>query len=169
MIKALNCEFPGCDRPSRARRLCHRHYKQQYYTRGENDRIYDIWKQMIERCYNPSNVSYKNYGARGIKVCTRWRLGKAPHKQFMKDMGERPGREYSLERKDNNGDYSPDNCVWTTKQKQARNTRANKLITFRGQTKCLAEWAEQFSINRMTITSRLRRGWTVERALTTRP
>ena len=163
------CSFPECTRLSRARELCHKHYKQKYYKRSEYDRLYDIWKQMISRCYDKDNVSYIRYGNRGIKVCDRWRKGLKPYMTFIKDMGTRPDSSYSLERKNNNGDYEPSNCKWATREEQSRNTRDNKFLTYRGQTKCITDWAKEVNINRMTITSRIKRGWSIERALTTKP
>lgn len=89
-------------------------------------KIYDIWMQMKMRCYNENNKGYKNYGARGIKVCPRWLEpeGKG-FKNFLEDMGERP-EGMSLDRKDNNGDYSKDNCQWSSRSLQCVNRR--KLV-----------------------------------------
>jgi len=162
------CAEPGCTRNSRARDLCHKHYKQKYYSRSENDRVYDIWKQMMLRCYDKSNISYPRYGGRGIKVCNRWRYGipgVKPHIIFMKDMGPRESNNLSIERKDNNGNYEPSNCKWGTKKEQVRNTRTNRLITYRGKTQCLAAWAEELKVPRSRIADRLKAGWSVECAL----
>ena len=164
----MKCIEPNCERKSKAKGLCLKHYKQVYYNRGETDKLYDIWRQMTLRCYDATNVSYHNYGARGIRVCSRWLVGALnvkPHKVFRLDMGERPSTDYSLERKNNNGHYEPDNCKWATKQEQCRNTRTNLLITFNGETKCLSEWAETLGIPRTRITDRLKLGWTLEDAI----
>lgn len=143
----------------------------QDYERSDNSRLYDVWRQMILRCYDPTNSGYERYGARGIRVCDRWRKGtprNKPHILFIRDMGPRPDNTYSLERKDNNGDYCPSNCKWATKTEQSRNTRTNRLLTFRGETKCIMDWSKEIGISRTTITSRLKKGWTVEMALTRR-
>lgn len=86
---------------------------------------YETWKGMIQRCHNPNSADYYLYGARGIRVCERWRDFKA----FHADMGERPGQEFSLEREDNDGDYEPANCRWATATEQAKHRRRPKHNT----------------------------------------
>ena len=124
---------------------------------------YGVWRQMVARCTKPGHANYHRYGARGITVCDRWRTDFAA---FLADMGERPTPLHTLERKDNGGPYSPQNCVWATKTRQQRNKRDTRLLDFRGVSKPLADWADQFGIRPGTIRSRLRYGWPVERALT---
>src|SRR5258708_13560785 len=92
---------------------------------------------MINRCYNKNFPAYKNYGARGIKVCSQWLTD---FDKFLYDMGPRPGG-LTLDRKDNSKDYSPENCKWSTASEQQRNTRANIRLTIFGETKTLIEWA----------------------------
>jgi hypothetical protein len=130
--------------------------------RGISSNEYRIWEGMKHRCYNPSNKRFALYGSRGISVCERWRESFAA---FMADMGPCPVG-MSLDRIDNDGNYCPENCRWTTMRVQGRNTRHNRLITHNGQTKCLIEWAESSGINADAIYARLRLGWPVERALT---
>jgi hypothetical protein len=125
---------------------------------------YRAWHGMRQRCHDPRNAGYRNYGGRGIRVCTRWRESFAA---FLEDVGPRPGPEYSLDRVNNDGHYEPGNVRWATHIEQCRNTRNNVLLTFRGETKCLAAWAEALGVAPITLRSRIDRGWTVERALTT--
>ena len=123
---------------------------------------YTAWQQMIGRCYDPLNRKYKDYGGRGIKVCDRWIC----RRLFIEDMGDRPEGK-TLNRIDNDGPYSPDNCEWATYQEQAMNRRNNRKLSFNGETKCLSEWSRVVGIRRETLQKRLLYGWTIEQALTT--
>ena len=128
--------------------------------------VYKVWQQIKERCYNPKNTHYKNYGGRegqAITVCARWLESFV---NFFEDMGERPFDGATVERVDNDSGYSPDNCVWATRHEQMANSRAAKLLTFNGETKCLAEWARSLGIDQKTITYRLKH-WGLEKALST--
>lgn len=120
------------------------------------------WGQMISRCYDPNNHKYKSYGGRGIRVCDRWIC----RRLFIEDMGERPDG-MTLNRIDNDGDYSPENCEWATYKEQSQNRRDNRRITFEGKTQCLTEWARQYGLNRTTLRRRLDSGWSIENALKT--
>ena len=84
---------------------------------------YNTWRSMIYRCYSDKSSSWKYYGARGIKVCERWRTS---FSDFLSDMGPKPDPNLSLERKDNNGDYTPKNCIWATSKEQNSNRRNTK-------------------------------------------
>lgn len=123
--------------------------------------IYQLWGSMIERCTNPKSTSFENYGGRGITVCKRWKS----FVNFFADMGEKPAGRM-LERKNNDGDYSPDNCVWVTRSEQNRNTRRTRRFEIGGVVKCLTDWASEFGINRETLSSRIKRGIPFEKALT---
>ena len=121
--------------------------------------IYRLWSMMLDRCRNPKNKSFARYGGRGITVCTRW----YQFENFYADMGDRPA-DKSLNRIDNNGPYDPGNCEWASLRVQARNKTTNRLLTHEGKTQPLAAWAEELGINRNTLNTRLRRGWSVARA-----
>lgn len=122
---------------------------------------YVAWQLMIDRCHNPNSHAYSYYGARGIKVCPEWR---GDYGAFYAHVGERPD-SMSLDRINNNGNYEPGNVRWADRCTQARNTRANRLITVRGKTQTLMAWAEASGIAREKISARLNRGWAPERAV----
>ena len=124
---------------------------------------YDIWNAMCRRCRDPKNPGYVNYGGRGITVCDAWYNSLL---MFYADMGPRPPGDYTLERKNNSLGYDKTNCAWTTRQQQARNTRSNRLLTYQGMTQCVTAWAEDMHVGPDRIFSRLRRRWSVEKALT---
>lgn len=117
---------------------------------------------MIRRCTDRTSGLYKNYGARGIKVCDRWANSIAA---FIEDVGVRPSRGHYLERIDNNGNYEPGNCRWASRKEQARNKRNNHLITIGTETLTLAEWSERSGIHFGTILMRIKLGWPSERYL----
>ncbi len=125
-------------------------------------RVYVAWRSMKRRCYAPSVEKFAEYGGRGIKVCERWRESFAA---FYEDMGDPPPGA-SLDRLDNDGDYAPGNCRWATQTQQLRNTRRNRLLTYAGKTLCIAAWADEVGLSQQLIWNRLRKGWSVERALT---
>lgn len=128
---------------------------------------YKTWKRMRNRCTNPACNEFPLYGGRGIKGEDRWQA----FENFYADMGPRPSAKHSIDRyPDQNGNYGPNNCRWATAKEQARNLRVNRLITFNGDTKTLAEWAEINGWQPDCISQRLDKlGWSVERALTTPP
>ena len=115
---------------------------------------------MMQRCYIETVPNYASYGGRGIRVCERWHQ----FENFYKDMGDRP-EGMSLDRIDNNGDYEPSNCRWTTFKTQHANRRNNRNLTLNGHTKCIAEWANELNLHPATIRNRLRRGASDEEAL----
>jgi len=123
-------------------------------------KIHKIWSGMHERCSNPNSAPYNRYGGRGIYVCDEW------HKfeNFYKDMGERP-QGMSLDRIDNDGPYAPWNCRWATAKEQGRNSTLATPLTWKGKTQSIIEWSEELGINAQTISTRLSRGWSAERAL----
>jgi len=124
---------------------------------------YHIWEGMKQRCTNPKSPEYCNYGERGILLCDRWHS----FSNFIADMGFRPDPSLSIERLDNNKGYEPGNCVWASLTVQNRNRRNNHNITFDGRTQCITVWAQEYEIGLYVLEHRLKRGWSVERALNT--
>lgn len=120
------------------------------------------WQAMISRCYQPSNVGYHNYGGRGITVCPQWQYS---FETFFQDMGPRPTLKHQLDRINNDGNYEPSNCRWATQREQARNRRTSIMLTLRGETKCVADWAATSGQNVRTILYRIAGGWDVEKAV----
>lgn len=131
--------------------------------RGRRSPEYYVWGAIVARCTNPRSGGWKKYGARGIRVCDRWRDFVA----FLADMGQRPSPQHSIERRNNDGDYEPGNCRWGTDAEQRRNKRTSRFVTFRGETRILQDWSTATGLAPSTIGARLNRGWSAERALTT--
>jgi hypothetical protein len=125
---------------------------------------WDCWSAMRQRCFNPKAKAYPDYGARGITVCDRW---KDSFENFLADMGPRPGEGYSIERKDNDGNYEPGNCRWAKDIEQEHNKRSNHIISFKGETLPVAVMARKYGLLPGTLGDRLSYGWSIERALTT--
>jgi hypothetical protein len=120
---------------------------------------------MKQRCLNPRHQQYKNYGARGIGICERWLKS---FENFYADMGERP-QGMTLDRKDNDGSYAPDNCRWADRAEQRRNQRDCMHLTLRGETRTAEEWSRFTDLSADTIRDRKRRGLSDEAALTLPP
>lgn len=121
---------------------------------------YFTWSSMLQRCYSEGNPAFKNYGARGIRVWSKW------HKfeNFYADMGAKP-EGVDLDRIDNNKGYSPKNCRWATRKENIRNTRSVVRITINGETKAASEWAEIIGGERHLVLRRYRTGWRGENLL----
>ena len=134
-------------------------YNQPKRTHPLNKR----WVHMLGRCYNPTSKSFKDYGARGITVCQRWRDS---FWSYVADIGPCPGPGYELNRIDNNGPYAPDNCNWIEKKYQARNKRNSVWIEFRGERLPLVEWARRIGVKYDTLKARLLRGYPLEEIMT---
>lgn len=120
------------------------------------------WTAMKSRCYTKSNIGYPYYGGRGIVVCDRWLHS---FENFLADMGLKPGLEYSLDRIDSNGNYSPNNCRWAIRTTQDNNRRTSRFLTWNGKTQTVAQWGKEVGLSRTTILNRLDWGWPVEDAL----
>lgn len=124
---------------------------------------HEAWVNMIQRCTNPKNPGFANYRGRGITVCQAWLESFVA---FLNDVGMRPGPGYSLERKENDGNYEPGNVEWIPAPLQHQNKRTNRMLEIDGVRKCMAEWARIFGRPAGTIHKRLKLGWDVKRAVT---
>ena len=134
-------------------------------THGETGTpLFNVWMSMKERCRNPNVRTYHRYGGRGISVSEEWNL----YENF-RDWAHENGYEAGLEidRIDNNGNYSPDNCRWATRKQNTRNTSKTIFLNAFGERKSLADWAEddRCVVERKTLWRRLKDGWNVEDAI----
>lgn len=130
----------------------------------ERNRLYEIWVDMRRRCNSTSHNRAKNYSLKGISVCDEWN-----DFTTFKDWSINNGYDdtLSIDRIDNSEGYCPENCRWIPPGEQSKNRTANHYITFNNKTQTLTDWAKEVGIGRNALTSRLQRGWTIERALTT--
>lgn len=117
---------------------------------------------MLQRCYNPKNWKYPDYGARGIVVCERW---KNDFHAFAEDLGPKPSKDHSIDRIDNSGNYEPGNVRYATRSEQARNKRNTIMLTYNGETRTLHDWAEKIGVSSYTIHMRRWLGKSVEEML----
>jgi len=130
---------------------------------GTGTLTYKRWASMMARCHHTSDGNYKHYGAKGITVCDSWHDFAA----FRNDMGECPDNEFTLDRKENAEGYGPKNCRWATKIEQNRNRTNNRILFHDGESLCVSEWAERTGLSSHAILARMKRGWSVDRTLTT--
>lgn len=127
-----------------------------------NCRTYRSWAQMNQRCRNPKNDRWKDYGGRGITICDQW----LDFMNFLVDMGERP-EGMQLDRKNNDLGYSPENCRWATRRQQQNNRRDNSIIEFNGERRSATEWSRILGFARGVIQYRLKSGWSAQDIVST--
>lgn len=133
-------------------------------THGLTDsKEYISYRAMKSRCYSETNQDYALYGGRGISVCDRW-LDVDGFFNFIEDMGERP-KNHSLDRKDSNGNYTPENCKWSTQKEQCRNISTNRIINYKNKDFIMSELCEEYNIDYVMFRRRLERGWEIEDAI----
>lgn len=123
---------------------------------------YSTWRGMKTRCYWDKFHQYADYGGRGIKVCERW---KNSFSEFLKDMGMKPFKSHTLERRNNDGDYCPENCYWATRIQQGNNSRKNRMVTAFGKTQSISMWSREKNWAESVIRQRLNRGWDSEKSI----
>lgn len=130
-----------------------------------------VWWHMIDRCENPKNRSYRDYGARGIAVVERWKTGAGGltgFECFMADMGPRP-QGMTIERVKGSGNYEPGNCVWLPKSDQSKNRRNVRLVRIGDRVKTIPDWCLETGVDYWTAIRRVARGWPPDKAVTTPP
>lgn len=133
-------------------------------------RLYRVWRGMKARCLNSKYPYYSNYGGRGITVCDEWKNDFQVFCEWAMKNGydeKAPRGECTLDRIDNNGNYEPNNCRWTTNKQQSRNRRTNHLLTYKGKTQNIIQWAEETGISRSVFVSRLQNGWNMKKIINT--
>ncbi len=127
-------------------------------------RLYNIWKNMRQRCNNENVPCYRFYGGKGVSVCAEWE-NYTNFEKWAFSNGYQD--DLTIDRIDGDGNYEPNNCRWVTMVMQSRNTSRNRIIEYNGETHCLAEWADILGISRKILDSRINRyNWSVERAFT---
>jgi hypothetical protein len=125
--------------------------------------LYRTWWGIVQRCRNENSHAYHRYGGRGIDICEEWRNS---FDAFVAYVGERPSKQHSIDRIDNDKGYMPGNVRWATKEEQAKNTPRNVWIEINGVTKCLSDWSDIYGVQIATVSARIKRGWDAVSALT---
>lgn len=144
----------------RSQFLTAQNLKHGHAHRGRKSKTYNVWVAMRTRCTNPNQECYKHYGGRGIIVCERWN----DYQNFLHDMGECP-EGMTIERKNRDGHYEPNNCKWATRKEQMRNFGRNRILTVHGVTACLAELCERFNKDPKLMSERINRNeWSAQKA-----
>lgn len=148
----------GCIRISKLRELVTTH-------NSSRTRLYRIHKAIISRCYRKSAINYKLYGERGIRVCEDWLKNFMSFKKWAISSGYKDN--LTIDRIDVNGNYCPENCRWSTEKEQANNRRSNRMLSFNKKTLNMEEWSDKTGVENYNIYNRLKRGWSIEKTLTT--
>jgi len=155
----------GCVYKSSRREInvIHGHSRRGVEKRHDETPEYRSWMSMKQRCDNPNNEYYEDYGGRGISVDSSW----YDFTVFLEDMGFRPSLKHSLERRENNKGYSKWNCYWANKSEQANNRRSNVIVSYKGKSQTLKQWTDELGLNYKNIHKRIvYRGWSIEDAFT---
>ncbi len=145
-----------------------RNAKIKHDCSGKNNRLYEIWKGMKARCYNPNHTAYGSYGGRGIRVCDEWLHDFTSFRQWALSHGYNDLK--SIDRIDSNNNYCPENCRWADSYEQANNKRNSRILECCGKSQTLSQWAYEVGVARELIRDRIDRlGWGIERAIFTPP
>jgi hypothetical protein len=161
--KHLMAQSCGCQARENRAKHCRSRSTHGHFGTDE----YSIWVDMRRRCSDPSRDSYKNYGAKGIRVCARWEIS---FLDFLADVGPRPSKQHTLDRRDSSGDYEPGNCAWADAITQANNKSNNRIVSYRGEQLTVANALRRAGsiVKKSTALKRLKKGWSVETAVETR-
>ena len=151
-----------CYRSDRMRRLMFTHGQRGGDLRSETPPEYKAWDSLKQRCQNPDDPSFQDYGGRGISIHPDW---ENDFLAFHAHVGDRPTPDHSIERIDNYGDYAPGNVRWATRSEQARNRRSNRIVNYDGQEMCLVAACELAGLPYKSVKNRLYKGWPESRAL----
>jgi hypothetical protein len=154
-VKSGKTKSCGCLRAEAMRKTATTHGRT---AGGKQDRLLNIFYGLKSRC---ADLNDKDYGGKGVKC-----LWQSPE-EFIRDMEAGYADHLTIDRIDGNGHYCKENCRWATQKQQNRNYSRNRFLTFNGQTKTLVEWAESIGMDQRSFRSRLARGWSIEKALTT--
>jgi hypothetical protein len=157
-------ESCGCLQREAVQRVGLANRKHGHKSGGKPSPEYSTWEAMRARCYRSTNIAWDRYGGRGIKVCDRW---KDSFENFLADMGPRP-EGCSLDRIDNDGDYTPENCRWSTSGEQSKNRNNNAWLVHpvTGEKRITRDWERVLGLSAGALAHRLRNGWSLEKALT---
>lgn len=156
-LRSGNNRSCGCFRRESEKTRCITHG-------GTNTRLYHIWVNMIQRCSNANRPDFLRYGGGGVQVCEDWKN----FESFQEWSLANGYQEWlTIDRKDNNKGYSPENCRWADVITQANNKRTNHYLEYNGKRLTIAQWASTLGVNPKTLSTRLCRGWSIERTLNT--
>lgn len=158
-----NGDYTGCGRGG----CPYRNQTHGHTVMGTASLTYSSWNAMKDRCLNPKTNGYSNYGGRTpnpVTICPEWIDS---FETFLADLGPRPSAKHSIGRLNNALGYFRENCAWELSAAQHRNKRSNVHITWAGQTRTLAEWADHLGVSRARLGQRRLSGWSVEAMLTT--
>lgn len=151
----------GCYRTELHSNRRHANHDPRRSVKGVYSIEYKLWRSIKQRCLNPKQIQYKDYGGRGIKLCERW----LDSLNFIKDIPKRPSPLHTFGRIDNDGNYEPGNVRWETRSEQQNNRRVCHYIEFNGETKTLTQWARHFGIKPRRLFGRVKSQWPFEKAI----
>lgn len=165
-VTALRCgntKSCGCLSSEKTAERNKKSAKHMARANGKSERLYRIWCGIKGRCYNQSDDAFEDYGARGITMCDEWKSDYAAFKTWAINSGYK--NELSIDRVDNNAGYTPCNCRWATPKQQANNRRNNILVEYNGKRQSISDWSKDTGFSYRMISTRLKAGWEVEKAL----